>query len=52
MKEAKINLYFINSAYGESITHTNQILIFDLMNAEVFDYKPLLLSLKSYLSVP
>ena len=52
LNEVKISFHFINDSYGESLTQTNQIFIFDLFNAEVIEYKPLLLSLKSSLSVP
>lgn len=42
----KINLHFIEDTYKQSVAHSDQILIFDLFNIEVIDYRPFILSQK------
>ena len=48
----KINLHFIEDTYKQSVAHSDQILIFDLFNIEVIDYRPFILSQKQSLNVP
>lgn len=48
----KINLHFIEDTYKQSVAHSDQILILDLFNIEVINYRPFILSQKQSLNVP